>query len=329
VLTLGRVAFSVADPDLVDWTLVKPPFELVKPAPQGPLPQTTLLPSRPAVMRKWRALMLAAGLGLSALVLASAATYLSQAWSLRTPSKEEMLGKLVADRKTVAALPFGREINLSLHPESPSKLLVEGYLPLRAQVPVLTQALERASTEVEFRVTALDELGSELTRRFEQMPLSQVRYEEQGRFELATVAALVPAHDRQVRVTLQELPALGGLALKATDLIGADGKPVVVRYERSAERPGDLVVTNLDAALGRKPFTVQEVRLGELPSVVLNDGLRYFVDARLPDGSRIDAIDAERLVIVRTGGVKQVMPFEQVSILRSATAEPPRKNRGK
>jgi Inner membrane component of T3SS, cytoplasmic domain/Inner membrane component of T3SS, periplasmic domain len=329
VVTLGRVAFCIADPDLVDWSAIIPPLELLKPDADGPTPQIALLPNRPAVMQRWRALMLAAGLGLGALVLATASTYLSQAWNLRVPSADEAERKLMSDQKIVASLPFGKELSVEVHPESPRKVIVNGYLPLRSQVPTLAQALGSPKSEVDLRVTALDALGHELTRRFEQMPAERIRYEKKGGFELITSADLFPVHDRQARVSLQEIPALNALSLKANDVVGPDGRPAIVRYERSVERPGDLVVTNIEAVLPRKPFAVQDLRLGDMPSVVLDDGLRYFVGARLPDGGRIQSIDAVHMTITRPDGSTSTFSFEQNSVSRSATADANSRNRGK
>jgi hypothetical protein len=316
VITLGRVSFAIADPDLIDWHSLKAPYELVKPAPDGPVPQAALLPSRPAVMQKWRALKLAAGLGLSAMVLASAVAYLSDAWGSRPRSAQELELKLQADQQMVKALPFGKELTLTPHPDKPSKVLVQGYVPERRQLALLDEALQRVDTKAEYRVVAVDELGTEVAKRFDRVARSEVQYDKLGRFELPTAAETLPTHDRQARVALQELPTLDALALKANDITDPDGKPVVVRYERSTERPGDLVVTNLDTALGHKPYTVREVRLGDMPSVVLNDGLRYFVDAKLPDGGRVQSITEDRMVVKRPSGATTTIGFDEVSISR-------------
>ena len=98
----------------------------------------------------------------------------------------------------------------------------------------------------------------------------------------------------------------------------------MVKYLRSAERPGDLVVTNLDAALGRRAFTVQELRLGAMPSVVLDDGLRYFAGARLPDGGVITAIEPQRLLVTRKGGIESVVSLADVPRIEVPVALPPR-----
>jgi hypothetical protein len=314
VLTLGRVALCLADPDTIDWAQVRVPRELAKPEVEGPVPHAPLLPNPTAMRRRWQALKLVAGLGTGGLVLVSAAAYLSQAWVVRDIGPQAEAARLQADRALVGSLPFTREVSVIPHPEQPRKLLLQGYVPERQQLALLDTTLQRIGTTAELRVHAVDALGDELGRRFDGMLRQQVRYEQQGRYELETALERLPLHDRQARVTLQEMPAINGLALKTVDVQGPDGKPVVVRYERSSERPGDLVVSHLDDALGRKPVKVLEVRLGELPSVVLEDGMRYFVDARLPDGSTIASIDAQRLVLRFPSGSEREVAFERVSI---------------
>jgi hypothetical protein len=42
--------------------------------------------------------------------------------------------------------------------------------------------------------------------------------------------------------------------------------------------------------------------------------MRYFVDARLPDGSTIASIDAQRLVLRFPSGSEREVAFERVSI---------------
>ena len=312
VITLGRVAFCVADPDRIDWATVKPPFNLVKPDPAGELPHAALLPARPASMQMWRTVKLAAGVGIGALVLASAGAYLAQAWAVRKPGAEAEAQKLRADQAMVSALPFGKEVTLLRHPEVPNRVLVQGYVPQRAQIPALQAALQSAETDAELRLAPIDELSADLARRFEGSAPDRIRYDTQGRFVVSSVSESVVTHDRQARRTFQELPAVLGLDLLVNDLHDDKNQPLLVKYLRSTERPGDLVVTNLDAALGRRPFTVQELRLGAMPSVVLDDGLRYFTGAKLPDGGVITGIEPLRLLVTRKGGIESVVSLADV-----------------
>lgn len=326
VLTLGRVALCLADPDAIDWTLVRVPRELAKPEVSGVVPHAPVLPNRSAVRRRWQALKLVAGLGTGGLVLVSAAAYLAQAWTVRDIGPQAEAAQLQADRALVGGLPFTQEVSVIPHPEHPRKRLVQGYVPERQQVALLDSTLQRTGTSAELRVHAVDALGDELGRRFDGMPRQQVRYKQQGRYELETALERLPLHDRQARVTLQEMPAVNGLALKTVDVQGPDGQPVFVRYERSAERPGDLVVSDPGDALGRRAVKVLEVRLGELPSVVLQDGIRYFVDARLPDGSTIASIDDQRLVLRSPAGAEREIVFDRISITRPKEPSRSRRN---
>jgi hypothetical protein len=331
VLTLGRVAMCVADPRTIDWTQVRPPLQLVKPEADGPVPQAALPPSRSAVRQKWHALKLAAGLGLGALVLASASAYLSQAWLHQDVGPEAAALRLQANRTLVADLPFAKEVSVLQHPDNLRKLLVLGYVPNREHLVAISDALQRVGSPAELRVHAVDAVGDELSRRFEGISRTMVRYLQQGRFELETALEKLPAHDRQARTTLQELPAVKSLSLKINDVPGEDGLPLVVRYERSTERPGDLVVHDLDKAVRTEPpaVTVREVRLGDLPSVILSDGLRYFTEGQLPDGSTIASIQADRVTLRMRDGTQRELRFDQGTVSRSesrsATARKSRK----
>ena len=61
----------------------------------------------------------------------------------------------------------------------------------------------------------------------------------------------------------------------------------------------------------------KRVVLDELPSVVLEDGMRYFVDARLPDGSTIASIDDQRVVLRSPAGAEREIVFDRISISRT------------
>lgn len=331
VLTLGRVAMCLADPGSIDWSQVQPPLQLVKPETDGPVPHAALLPSRSTVRKKWHALKLAAGLGIGVLVLAAASVYWTQARLSQDLGPQGASLLLQAGRALVAGLPFAQELTVLPHPDDPRKLLVQGYVPSREQMGVITNTLSSVATPAELRVHAVDALGDELSRRFEGMTRSRVRYSQHGKFELETALDKLPAHDRQARTTLQEMPAVTALSLVALDVAGKDGLPLVVRYERSTEQPGDLVVHDLDKALRPEPpaLEVREVRLGQLPSVILSDGLRYFPEGQLPDGSTIASIQADRIKLRMRDGTQREWRFDQVSVTRaesgSATARNSRK----
>jgi hypothetical protein len=304
VLTLGRVGFAIADSEGFDWSSVKPPFSLIKPDPTGPMPTVGLLPTVHDKRRKWHALKLAAGVGISSLVMASAGAYVAQVLNSKAPTAEAAEKKLLSDKQMIAALPSGKEVSLAPFPEAPGRVLVQGYVAKRSQIAELAAALKKAETDAEIRLVPIDDLSRELVRRFDHITADRVRYDAQGRFVVTTRSEDVSLHDKQARVLLQEVPTVAGVELSMSDLQTADGLPVVVKYARSADHPSDVAVTNLDSALGRKPFTVRELRMGELPSVVLDDGMRYFTGAKLPDGSSVKSIAEDRMVVTRAHGVE-------------------------
>ncbi|MEY3272396.1 MAG: Inner rane component of cytoplasmic domain [Pseudomonadota bacterium] len=319
VITIGRVSFGVGHPDLVDWNSLAPPANLERPTAEGTLPQAALPAAPPPVTQRWRAVRLAAGLGLGALVLSAAATYVSQAMTYSTPSAGEVEAALQADKAQVAALPWAREVKVNAHPEKPGRVLVEGYVPNQEQLADLAHRLRALgeNPRAELRLVAVDTLSVDLLRRFELKESAQkLRYTEQGHFTLAAAQEEMPQRDRQARTVLQELPAVQSMSVQVEQALDPEGKPLVVRYSRSADRPGDLEVSNLDAALGLRRYVVTEMRLGPLPSIVLDQGGRFFPGARLPDGSILRAVHPDRLVVSPMQGGEQIVALPDAPALR-------------
>lgn len=334
VITLGRVAFGVSRDPAFDWSAVKPPFNLLRPDVDGPMPAVALLPSRADTRRKWHTLKLAAGVGISCLVMAAAGAYITLLMKTDKPNADAADRKLQADKQMIAALPSGKEVSLVPFPDAPGRVLVQGYVASKAQIAELASALKKAETDAELRLVPVDELAREVGRHLERVPPDKLRYDAQGRFTVTVPSDDVRRYDQQARAALQEMPALAGLDLALSDMQGADGAPVVVNYQRSTERSGDLLVKNLDVALGRATYTVRELRLGELPSVVLDDNIRYFNGGTLPDGSVIKSINEDRMLTLRGNGVERAVSLqdtprsERVAAMgkpsRAQPAAPPR-----
>jgi hypothetical protein len=205
------------------------------------------------------------------------------------------------------------------HHEKPGLLLVEGYVQNQAQLADLANRLRALgeNPRAELRLVAVDTLSADLQRRFELKASPQkLRYTEQGHFTLAASQDEMPQRDRQARTALQELPAVQSMSVQVEQALDPDGKPLVVRYSRSTERPGDLEVSNLDAALGLRRYVVTEMRLGPLPSIVLDQGGRFFPGARLPDGSILRAVHPDRLVVSPTQGGEQIVALPEAPAIR-------------
>jgi Inner membrane component of T3SS, periplasmic domain len=130
--------------------------------------------------------------------------------------------------------------------------------------------------------------------------------------------------DRHARETLQEVPPLKGLHLSVDDIHDPAGKPIVVRYERSVERPSEIIVSELDVIRQRMRFVPREVRQGTIPSVVLDNGMRYFEGATLPDGTVLKRIGANELVLLQGKG-ERILPIPGDTTRVSASeSKPPR-----
>jgi hypothetical protein len=313
VITLGRVAFCVADASTVDWHVIKVPVHLSKPEPDGDLPQVAMVPQPVDTKRKWMALKLAAGVGTGVLSMASASAFLAEAWLTRQGSEKQVAEKLVADQSMVEALPFGKEIKLDKHPDQPRRILALGYVPTTADVPLLQAALKAADAQAVMRVAALDQLQAEVARRLPEGLAPDLRYSKQGKFIATVTPDKVLSVDKAARMAMQELPALAGLDVEVKEAKDSFGKPLAVSYARSSKHAGDVVVRNLEEALGRSAFVVKEVRTGANASVVLDDGVRYFVGAKLSDGSSLKLIDSHRVVLISAGGEERLLPLGEAS----------------
>jgi hypothetical protein len=326
VLTLGRVSFCLADTQHVNWSLVKPPKALIKPEELGPVPTVVLSASGEHKLRKWHAAKLAAGIGISALTMASAGAYLANAWTVRVPSAEEVAVRLKNEQTLVAALPFGKELKLTRPADTPNRVLVQGYLPQREQAQALERALREAEITADYRVHAVDELGQDVARRMQRPKAEQVRYLEDGRFVVNTQSDELEVQDRHARETLQEVPPLKGLHLSVDDIQDPAGKPIVVTYERSVERPSEIIVSELDVIRQRMRFVPREVRQGPMPSVVLDNGTRYFEGATLPDGTVLKRIGANELIVLQGKG-ERILPIPgDTTRLSALEPKPPRTN---
>jgi hypothetical protein len=325
VLTLGRVAFCVADTASIDWAAVSIQHNLSKPEAAGPVPVAVLPPASPNKLHKWHAMKLACGIGVAALTMASAGAYLTSAWNLRVPTAEEGAARIKAHQSLVTALPFGKELLVQplMDSAAPQRELIRGYLPQREQARALEKALKDAEVDADVRITAVDELAGEVTRRMDRIKSNQVHYDNQGRFVVDTNTTTLDQHDRQARQTLQEVPLVNGVSLNVQDLLDNTGKAVVVRYERSVERPGDIVVSDLDVVRQRMNFVVKEKRLGQVPSIVLDNNIRYFEGAVLPDGSVLKRI-AENELLVTQGRGERIIPLVSEDTKPAPTPTPTR-----
>ena len=306
VLTLGRVAFCIADASQIDWSAVKPPANLVIPEASGPVPVVVLPASGDAKLRKWHAAKLAAGIGISALTIASAGAYLTTALNIRVPGPEEAATKLKNNQTFVAALPFGKELVLKPDPGTPNQIQVGGYLPRREQAKLLENALRDADIKAETRFAVVDEMTGDLARRFNGVKPANVHYVDLGRFTIDSRSELLDIHDREARQTLQEMHSVTAVSLSIEDVLDASGKPIVVRYERSTERPGDILVSDLDVIRQRQRYVIKEIRLGAMPSIVLENGMRLFEGATMPDGSVLRRIGASELVVAQGRGERTI-----------------------
>jgi hypothetical protein len=148
----------------------------------------------------------------------------------------------------------------------------------------------------------VDELTNDLKRRFSLTKPTAVRYERDGLFSITVNGDLLESHDRQARTAMQEIPQLQGLNLVEAEPREASEPPVTVNYTRSATSVSEVQAVGLDKIGPQKRVVVRDVRMGLMPSIVLDSGMRYFEGALLPDGSVLSKISADSLLVQRGKG---------------------------
>jgi len=262
----------------------------------------------------WRVFI--GALSVAAVMLAGLGAYLFSV-SSRAPSQAVAESNAFESARAVlAGLPWANELTLQPDPHRASRVLLGGYLPKREKVAALDAALRRHGIESEHRWTAIDELSTDLSRRLalpDAEPAShQLRYSGQGRFALSDARSRFDVLDPLLRRALQDMPAVRAIELRLADLPteraggqasekdAGEGAPIVVRYARAEGGPGGLLVTGLERlqpVQKLQHYEVHELRPGELPSIVLDNGARYFEGSELPGGALLLGIHPSHLVV--------------------------------
>ena len=345
VMTLAGVCFCVADTRSVDWPAVRASLTPPMPSPQASFtarpaanrPDTTALhtktqqgwlqkqlgehfprkvssvsaPSLWAMRLGWGAVAALISLALALLVLSGSGTWprLSS-----TPTAQQQEQALAQALSTLKQHPWAQELTAQIDPQNVRRVLLGGYLPQRTFQAPLESTLQGQGLKMEHRWVAVDELKKVIANRLSPAtpgapvvpnapPTALPNYAGQGRFVLSTASADVPALDAAIRKLLQDTPAVQAVDLQLTDLAAA------VHYQRDNTARQGVAVTGLDALVQPPPapqWVVQEVRLGRLPSVVMDDGARYFEGSTLPSGALLYRIEPTQLTLQRSGKTEKI-----------------------
>lgn len=358
VLTLGEVSFCIADTATIDWSQVRVPAQRqasgasAESAAAGtaragrgtPEPADEAGPARARGGRMGRVgnWVLIFWLLVGGLLLAGAGAYLVMTPAAKRTTAAPLAGNVTDKAKTVlAGLPWARELSVQGDPLYPRRAVLSGYLPERKQAATLDAALRHQGIEPEHRWTALDEFTPDLARRL-GTPGSepvQLRYAGQGRFVVTESAGNAERIDALIRRTLQEVPAVRAIDLQLSDQVsekgnpeaGVDaGSPVIVHYVRASDAPGGVAVSGheqLPPPQKLQRYDVREVRLGAMPSVVLDNGARYFEGSILPGGAQLLKIQPGQMV-VQMGSETRQIDIESGLPLADKPATPPRRTGG-
>ena len=317
VLTLGEVAFCLADPARVDWANLHVPIGLQQAkSPRTAGAKATLIePTRHTSAHRgqsglkasethpWhlakRVTAVAAGLVTLALVVGAVLHAAPNLLGAPVTAGNHQ-DNVAAVRAVLAGFPWAAEVTVQADPDQPQHVSLRGYLPGRAQASELDTALRQQNIVAQQRWVLVEDLTRDLTRRLDLKPDNAMRYSHAGRFTLRSTQANLAPLDRQVRAVMQETVAVQAIDIQLQDLPTlheADGAPPVMHYERSTQAPGGVLVQGPEALRPEMRYLLREVRHGALPSVVLDDGARYFVGSSLPGNAVLSEIGPRHVVV--------------------------------
>jgi hypothetical protein len=326
VLTLGRLSFALGPEDAPAWEAVQPPQTLETGQAGQAAPRLALPASPPALKRQWRAAELSLGLMLAALVLVLAFNHI-RAVQLREHATPHTAVRLQGEwQASVQQLGLPYPLEIEPNPLRPGAAAVRGYVQTRAQREALGKALQTAVGPPELRVHVLDELLAALAERL-ALPPESLSHQGQGVVRAQVAPGwLQPGRERLITSIILESPGLNGLDLHETPsgLAAANstgtgtgtgtGTAPSHRYRRGPQgsvqadhrHPEPPSPVQPPPAAPAPPIKALSVRLGPRPSVLLDNGQRYFEGATLPDGRVLERITERQLVLQGPQGQQTV-----------------------
>lgn len=329
VLTLGEVAFCLADVTTVDWASLVVPSSLQH-AKSPHVAGTGITPAhsadhighspahggrsgiktseaRPWRVAKW-ATAVAAGLVLLALV-AGAVLRVAPNLLAAPAVASTQHDRVAAARTLLAGFPWAADVTVQADPDQPRRVLLGGYLPGHSQATLLDAALRQQGIVAQQQWVLVEDLSRDLTRRLDLKPDNALTYIAAGRFTLLSTRIGFAKLDRQLRAVLQETAAIQAIDLQFNDFSNPPEPgvaPLTLHYARSPLARGGVLVRGLEALRAETRYVVREVRHGALPSVVLDDGARYFVGSSLPGNGVLSEIGARHVVVQTTGQQRRI-----------------------
>ena len=318
VLTLGRLSFALGPEDAPAWEAVQPPQTLETGQPGQAAPRLGLRASPPALKRQWRAVELSLGMMLAALVLVLAFNHI-RAVQLREQATPHTAVRLQGEwQASVQQLGLPYPLEIEPNPLRPGTAAVRGYVNTRAQREALGQALQTAVGPPELRVHVLDELLAALAERL-ALPPEGLSHQGQGVVRAQVAPGwLQPERERLITSIMLESPGLNGLDLHETPAglaaTSSTGTAPTHRYRRGPQgsvqtehsHPEPPAPAQPQPAAPAPPIKALSVRLGPRPSVLLDNGQRYFEGATLPDGRVLERITERQLVLQGPQGQQAV-----------------------
>lgn len=325
VLHLGGVAFCIADTRTIDWSQVAIPS---LPLPLAATPQDQTAEPKSHAMRESKKQSRTAtvgqrdqtrptGLALLLLGAVAAAGVASMSQQALHPDEKPAVAPQdpsARARAILASAAPASELTAQADSIHPQRVLLGGYLPQRQDIDPIEAALRKEGLQPEHRWVAVNEIRLDLAQRL-NLPIDRLHYSSQGQFAADVPGNQVPVLDRAIRRVLQDSAAINGITLQLKDepvSQAAAQEPRTVTYQRAKDQPGGVAVQGLELlqpAPKLQRYVVRELRLGSLPSAVLDNGARYFEGSVLPGGATLVRITPQALQ-VQAGADNLTVPIE-------------------
>jgi hypothetical protein len=176
------------------------------------------------------------------------------------------------------------------------RVVVHGIVAAAKDAEELRLAAMRMRLPVQLRILTAADLQRDLRRDLRERLFGDVTYGGAGVFEAATDSSNLESTARLAQGSLENVRADWRLKLRVLDVQQRGSNEAATLLVRRGDDPRRLVE---QLPRRSRELAVIGVREGQLGSVLTQDGTRYFVGARLPDGSLLAQVGGDRVHFVR------------------------------
>jgi hypothetical protein len=294
VLTLGRTSFAVAPRGASLWEQLQPPRDLTRPEAGGAVPVTAEPQARDSSVQRWGATRVAAGVAL-ALMVAGQSLAILLGPQATAGAVSAQLSSAEALHQSVRKLNAQSQAQLVVETRD-DRVVVQGIVAAEGDAEELRLAALRMRLPVQLRVVPAADLQRDLRHGMRERLFGDVTYAGAGVFEAATDSANLESTARSAQTALENIRADWRLQLRVLDVQRRGTEEAATLLVRRGDDPRRLVE---QLPRRSRELAVIGVREGQLGSILTQNGTRYFVGARLPDGSLLAHVGGDRVHFVR------------------------------